>query len=419
MKKEAKIFLNKKEGVNMNIEIKRLNHTGDGIGEIDSKVIFVPKTIPGDIVTVDRIKDHGNYFIGMKKEFLEKNPNRIKISCPYYESCGGCQLMGMSYLEQLKYKESKVKDILKKYAGIEWEPEIIPSPLQENYRNKITLQVKNNQIGLFQTNTNDLVPIERCLLVKEKINDLLPILQKELNLSQVKQILIKEHQEQLMIMILGNPDIQQVKQVLKNKVSSIYVNDKHIIGKTKLEEKLGRYYYYISPKSFFQVNYDQTINLYNKIKEYLGKNNKNVLDLYCGAASIGIYVSDNCKKIKGIEQNVSSTDDAKENIIKNKLENIEVLLGDVGHLLEAKNTYDAIILDPPRTGLDKKTKVTLLKIKSPKLIYVSCNPITLARDIKELSHLYEIKDLTLFDMFPNTYHVECVVLLSLKNSLIL
>ena len=217
-----------------------------------------------------------------------------------------------------------------------------------------------------------------------------------------------------MIVFLGKIDANQVKKVLTNKVDSIYINKELITGLPKLTEQLGDYEYYISPQAFFQVNQKQTINLYNKVKEYLKTNNNNVLDLYCGSASIGIYVSNNCKKIIGIEQNPSSIEDANQNIIKNKLNNIEVIKGDVGRLLNANNTYDAIILDPPRSGLDKRTKETLLKIKSPKLIYVSCNPITLARDIKELSTLYEVNEVTAFDMFPHTYHVECVVLLKLK-----
>lgn len=399
----------------MNIEIKRLNHTGEGIGEIDKKIIFIPKTIPGDIVEIVKLQDHGKYYTGTVKNYQQKSQTHIPIPCPYYQVCGGCQIMGMSYKHQLKYKQDKIKDILKKYAGLEIIPNIIPSPSQEYYRNKITLHVKEGKLGLYKTNTNDLIPVKKCLLVKENINNIIPILQHEINLSKVEQIMIKEYQSQLMIQFLGNPNPDQIKDILKNKVNSIYINNKLIFGKPKLEEKLGKYIYQVSPQSFFQVNHDQTINLYNKVKEYLGNHNQHVLDLYCGAASIGIYVSDCCKKITGIEKNPSSIKDAKENILKNNLTNIEVIEGDVGHILQAKNVYDVIILDPPRSGLDKKTKSTLLKIKSPKIIYVSCDPITLSRDLKELSTLYEIKEVTALDMFPNTYHVECITLLTLKK----
>ena len=166
--------------------------------------------------------------------------------------------------------------------------------------------------------------------------------------------------------------------------------------------------------TFFQVNYNQAELLYDKIKEYLGSNNNKVLDLYCGTGSIGIYVSEGCKEVIGIEINKSSVRDANTNIELNDINNVRVIEGDVGRVLEFNTKYDAIIVDPPRSGLDKRTKNTLLEIRSNKIIYVSCDPITLARDLKVLSEYYEVKDMILVDMFPNTYHVESVVLLKLK-----
>lgn len=397
----------------MNIEIIRLNHTGEGIGKLNHKIIFVPKTIPQDKIKVKNIKEKKHYYTAEVDIYEERGPLFKEAICPYYKVCGGCQLMELSYQEQLKYKKDKVIDIFKKYTKIEINPKIIPSPRELNYRNKITLQVEKGKIGLYQTKSKKLVPIEKCYLVKEKINEIIPLLNK-LDKKEVNQIIIKEFQEKIMIQVKGKINTKDLISTLKEKVSSIYLNNEHIYGEKKLEEVLENKKYHISPNSFFQVNKEQTINLYKQVEKYLGKNNQNILDLYCGMASIGIFVSTSSKQITGIELNPSSIQDAKENIKINHLSNIKVKEGDVGSLLEVKNTYDAIIVDPPRSGLDKKTKDGILKIKSKKIIYVSCDPITLARDIDDLKEFYRLEEIKLFDLFPSTYHVESIALLILK-----
>lgn len=391
----------------------RLNHTGEGIGKYNDKVIFVGKTIPGDKILIQNIKDKKSYCTAEVAKYLERGSFFKKAVCPYYKVCGGCQIMELSYQKQLEYKINKVKDIFKKYAALEINPDIVASAREFYYRNKITLQVENGKIGLYQLKTKKLISIDKCCLVKEKINDIIPLF-VFLDLREVRQIVIKEFNEKVMVQVRGKVNEFDLIRILENKVSSIYVNDKLIYGIAKLEEVLDGMHYYISPNSFFQVNKGQTINLYNQVKEYLGSDNQNILDLYCGMASIGIFVNKASKHITGIELNSSSIKDARENIKRNHLGNIKVSEGDVGSLLEVENTYDAIIVDPPRSGLDKKTKSGLLKIKSKKIIYVSCNPITLARDIHDLKEFYQLEEIKLFDLFPNTYHIESIALLILK-----
>lgn len=398
----------------MEVSITKLNHTGEGIGLINGKIAFIPKTIPGDIVEAQITKEHKSYIEANVCNYKELSPNRVAISCPYYQECGGCQLMGLNYQEQLNYKKDKVINIINKYANLTINPTIKES-IQYQYRNKITLQVQNGKIGLYTLNSNYLIPITKCLLVSDTINNLINIISTKLNLSAISQIIIRKNNTQLMLWFKGKIDESILIQTLSSYVTSLYLNDKHLYGTTTITEKLGKYQFLISPASFFQVNHAQTINLYNQVKSYLGPNNNEVLDLYCGTGTIGIYVSDYCKQVTGIELNASSVKDAHNNIKLNNLTNIEIKQGAVGEVLEAKNTYDAIIVDPPRSGLDKQTKATLLKIKSPKLIYISCDPITLARDLNDLKILYQVKDITLFDMFPNTYHVESVVCLSIKE----
>lgn len=398
----------------MEVEVTKLNHTGEGIAKLNGKTIFIPKTIPGDIVDIKIIKEHKNYIEANVLKYLNHNKNRKSILCPYYKNCGGCQIMDLSYQEQLNYKLDKVKNILDRYASLNLNLSIKEStPYQ--YRNKITIQVKNGKLGLYSYNSHNLISINKCLLVSDNINNLINIIKNNLDLSQVSQIIIREANSQLMTNFIGQINISTLINSLSLYTHSIYLNDKLVYGSKTIVETLGDYKFNISPKSFFQVNHNQTINLYNQVKTYLGENNNEVLDLYCGTGTIGIYVSKNCKKITGIELNKSAVADAIENVKLNNLTNIEIREGDVGTLLDEKNTYDAIIVDPPRSGLDKRTREILLKIKSPKLIYISCDPITLARDINDLKEIYNIKDITLFDMFPNTYHVESVVLMELKK----
>ena len=398
----------------MEILIEGLNHTGEGIGKIDGKVIFVPKTIPGDLVVVENIRDFKTYYRGVVKKYIVNSNDRVNVECPYYGECGGCQLMGFSYLKQLEYKKDKVKNILKRYGDIDIDLDIILSDKIYGYRNKITLQVVDGKIGLYKCNSNELVEIDKCLLVSDKVNNLIKVVKDKLDITEVKNIVIREYQDNLMVQFIGNIVSDDVINILGKLVSIIYINDKLVCGNKNLEVELGDYKYKVSPYSFFQVNYNQAERLYDKVKEYLGINNNKVLDLYCGTGSIGIYVSDYCKEVLGIEINESSVRDAIENIKLNRLSNISVVKGDVGKVLKTGDEYDVIIVDPPRSGLDKKTKKTLLELKSKKIIYVSCDPITLARDLKVLGKFYDVKDMILVDMFPNTYHVESVVCLSLN-----
>ena len=307
----------------MEVTINRFNHTGEGIGVIDGKVIFVPKTIPGDIVKVKDITDFNTYFKGTLDKIITPSIDRITPKCPYYNLCGGCQLMELSYQEQLKFKKEKVINILNKYTNIDMDLDIIPSSNEFRYRNKITLQVSNGCLGLYQYNSNDLVKVEECLLVSDNINKLINLIKNNLDLNEVTNIMIREYNSNLMIQFIGNIDKKTVIKKLSNYVKTIYINDLLIYGDKNLEVKLGSYKYKVSPYSFFQVNYESATNLYDKVVEFLGTNNNNVLDLYCGTASIGIYISKSCKKITGIEINDSSVKDAYENIKLNNLNNMK------------------------------------------------------------------------------------------------
>lgn len=395
----------------MRVLIDRLNDTGEGIGKINNEIVFVEKTVPGDVVEVENIIKHKNYLEASPAKIIKNSSKRIPAPCPYYEKCGGCQIMNLNYPEQLAYKKEKVINIFKKYGDITVDPNIVFDK-EWNYRNKITLQAENNKIGLFKSKSNEIVEIDECLLISNSMNELIKFIKENIKLAGINQIMLREANNQHMVVFKGNIDNTEALK-LKNKVDSIYINNNHIYGTKEITTTLEKYTFKISKDSFFQVNHNQTIKLYNKVKEYLNKKKK-ILDLYCGTGSIGIYVSDNCQSILGIEINKQAIKDANINKKINNIENISFKCGDVANIITSKDKYDTIIVDPPRSGLSKKTRKILLEISPNYIIYVSCNPITLVRDIKELSSKYELKDIILFDLFPNTYHVETICLMERK-----
>ena len=399
----------------MKFKIERMNHTGEGIAKYNDIVFFIPKTIPGDVVEVKEkdIIHHKNYNQVLEYKIIKTSEKRLSIMCPYYQDCGGCQLMALSYKEQLEYKKNKVIDIFKKYTKLDINPQIIGTS-QYNYRNKITLHVNDNQIGLTEEGSNRIVPIKKCIITSEKINEIIPILQKKIDIKNISKITIRQMKNKIMLQFEGKINHKKTIESLSDHVDSIYENNNLIYGQPYLEESLSKYIFDISPNSFFQINLKGAEIIYNLVKEYIGKYNQNVLDLYCGTGSIGIYISEICKNVTGIELNKSSVDDAKRNIEKNNVDNIKVIQGNVGTVLTQEKHYDTIIVDPPRNGLDKKTVATLLKINANQIIYVSCNPITLARDVNILKENYHLSNITLTDMFPNTYHVESIILLERK-----
>lgn len=364
----------------MLVRIERMDHDGRGIGYINNKIVFVSNALPNELVDIKIIKEKSKYFIGEVINIIEKSPYRIESNCPYYDKCGGCDLMHLSYENELNYKADKVKNVLKKYACVNIEPIIVKSDLRENYRNKITLHKGNNKPGYVKRNSNEILDIDSCKLVSDSIN-------KYLQFNSVNEDVI----------------------VRCNEVGDVVsTSDKKIIM------TINNLKYQIDINSFFQVNSNVTSKVFNHIINFID-NDDIVLDLYSGVGTLSILASTKAKYVYGIEVNDYSYRNALDNIILNKISNIEFLCGKVSDKIDLiKDNFNTIITDPPRSGMDKYT-ISVIKSKLPKkIIYMSCDPITLARDIKLLSDNYYIDNITLFDMFPNTKHVECVCVLKLK-----
>lgn len=393
-------------------EIKALNHQGMGIGRINNKVVFVEDGLVGEKVLVKIVEDNKKYMVAKIVKRLTISKDRCKYDCIYYDRCGGCNIASLIYEKQLEFKKGKVIDIFKKYADILIDPKIIKTN-EYHYRNKIVMHVENGKMGYYEKNTNKVVPIDKCLIASDTINKILKKIEDNIDLNKVKQIMIRSTYKDSMVVIDGEVDIDSLIKALEF-VTSIYVNKKLVYGKSKIIEKIGDYLFYISSDSFFQVNTNQAYNLYNQVLTYANLNKDDVvLDLYCGTGTIGIYLAKYCKSVLGIEINEMAIMDANENKKLNNIDNISFINGSASIINKLEVKANVVVVDPPRSGLDNVTIDTLIKMKVDKIIYVSCDPMTLSRDIKRLSNVYKLEDITLFDMFAQDYHVESVCVLNL------
>lgn len=405
------------------VKIERLDHQARGIGRIDGKIIFVPKTLPDELIEVDIVLEKKKFYEGKISNILEKSITRKDPICPHFFECGGCQLLHIDYEQSLKFKQDKVFDIISRNVETTFLiNDIVASEDNLFYRNKITLQV-DNSIGYFKEKTNYIIPIDTCYIADKKINQIYQLIKDSISMDNINQIIIRSSKKtnESMIIFKTNNKVNKTEVIntLKNMVDSIYINEQLIYGKEKITEELLGYKFYISPTSFFQINTIQAEKLYERAIKYADiSNNDLVLDLYCGTGTIGILASKYAKKVVGIELNKEAINDANLNKKLNNISNIEFYAGDVGKILNKTNyNPDIVIVDPPRAGLDSLAISEILKIKPKKLVYVSCDLMTLARDLNILSKQFNIIELTPVDMFPQTSHVESVVKLKLKDNL--
>lgn len=389
-------------------KITDLDHLGNGITKQDKLIIFIPKTIPGDTIEYIITKSHKKYAEGRITKLIDPSPQRTVYSCPYYNVCGGCNISNLTYQEQLTYKKNKVTNIFKRYLDISINPTIIASPKEVNYRNKITYH-NDSKLGLV-TIDNQIIEIENCLLTSDKVNELFRQI-KKLDVALVKKIIIRECDNGLILNIDGQLNISNLKPMC----IAIYQNNNLVYQQERPYLSIGNIKYFVSEDAFFQINTSNISKLYDQVIKYGEFTPQDqIIDLYCGVGSISLYVSKYVKKVLGIEIVSSAIEAAKENAINNNITNTTFLCGDVEYLIDKCHDYNKVIVDPPRSGLDKHTINILNRSQAERIIYVSCDPMTLARDLKLLDN-YQLQDITLVDMFPQTHHVESVVLLHRKN----
>ena len=391
----------------MRVNIIKFDHFGRGIGKVNEKIIFVNKALPSEIVDVKVTNSKKNYLEGKVEKIITKSDNRVKPICPYYDKCGGCNFLHTTYEEEIRFKLEKGKELL---GNIDEFYEID----KLNYRNKVILHVKDNKLGLYEESSNNIVEIDYCYLLNDKINKVIKDLRKiDLSNYHFKEIIIKSNQDNILLDIDSEIDSDFINKF--NYIDTIICNGKIVKGRGFIEEIIDNKIFKITPRAFFQVNKEGLENINKIIKNFLSnKKINNVLDLYSGTSLWGILVSDYVRSVISIEINKESCQNAKDNIKKNNVKNIKVINGDVANYIDTFKDIDLVIIDPPRSGLSKKTREYLNIINSRYIIYVSCDMKTLQRDLRELNGNYNIICTNLVDMFRGTYHCESICLLERK-----
>ena len=434
------------------IEIVNLGEGGEGVGKVENFTVFVENVLPGEKVLVKISTVKKSYAVGKVEKILQESPQRVEPVCKKFFNCGGCQLQHLNYSAQLYFKKQKISDALQRIGKI-FDAEIFDTlgmvePF--NYRNKMQFPVgfdKKFVCGCYAKNSHKIIDLDNCLIQREENNKILRAVKKVAEKFQLQPydektgkgilrhicgrvgfgndlmvVLVtatknlpheKNFVQELLKELPSISTIQQNIQPQKNNVI-LGAETKILHGKKNISDKMGDLQFNISARSFFQVNTQQTEILYRTALNFAElSGNETVFDVYCGTGTISLFVAQKAKKVFGIEIEKSAIDDARINARQNKIFNAEFIIGDALKIipeLYAKNIFaDVVIVDPPRVGCDKKILETFAKMQPKKIIYVSCNPATLARDLSILKELnYFAKKIQPVDMFPFTSHVESV-----------
>lgn len=460
----------KKVGVNMDVKleinqtvlltIKRLGINGEGIGYYKRKAVFVPGTIPPEEVVVKITDVKKTYATGVPVKFKIKAAKRVEPFCKHFGVCGGCQIQHIDYDEQLQLKEEMLTQSLEKYSGIDLKDVTIKDMVgmknPTHYRHKSQMPVRNTKYGLttgfYEVNTNNLVPITDCPIHAEHINLINQHVIEICNEHEIfafdpktmkgllRYIVIREsHQtgeiQVTLVITIFNKALHKVaNDIIKlPNVESVGISKNHdkqsieifgpeveiLAGKNYISDGIGKIRYDLKPKAFYQLNPSQAIKLYTEIKRHLDfENEKVIIDAYSGAGAISMFLAPFAEKVIGIDSSKESVYSALHNKKINDFKNVDFVLGETNVALEKLYKHninpDVIIIDPPRSGLDDKTIDLLLRKTVKKIIYVSCNPSTLAKNLKQLTKKYQLKTVIPFDMFPHTAHIESINVLIRK-----
>lgn len=450
--------LSKNDKIELNIDA--LTSEGSGVGRYNGLAVFVNDTVPGDRIIAHIIKRSKNYAVGKIEKILSPSPSRIESDCPYSQRCGGCSFRNMTYDEELKYKLSRVNDSLERigHLAIQTE-EIIGARSVDYYRNKAQYPVSVCEgelfAGFYAYKSHRIIPCSDCRLQPKDFEQGIKAFEKWVEAADVtsydensgkgllRHIYFRKGfaTDALMACAVINGDsipkadllIELLSKNLPN-LKSVVVNinksktnvilgktSKTIWGSDTISDRLLGKSFVISPNSFYQVNHSQCERLYERAKEYAGLTGSEVLlDLYCGVGTIGLTMADGVKRLVGIEIIPQAVENAKINAALNNITNAEFICADAAKgaelLREEGITPDVIILDPPRKGCDKALLDTVVQMAPKKIVYVSCDSATLARDLEILKNKdYITQRVTAVDMFPRTPHVEAVAQIVRNN----
>ncbi len=433
-----------------------LNHDGLGVFKINDMTVFASNALVGEKCQLEIEKVNSNYCTAKVIKTLNSSPNRVKPICKHFMDCGGCDIMHLNYQSQLAFKEKMGIETLKRIGHIQNVNSlgIVGMKNPYYYRNKVQVpfsKINNKTIcGFYRKNTHFIIPFDECYIQTNESNDIIKFIKNLANEYHIdgyvennkqgilRHVLIRKNcQEEYMIILVVkrdqlNNEKEIVEKIIKRYpyVKSILINvqekDSNVIlgektriiyGKDELIDDILGYKFVLSHKSFFQVNHEQTENLYKIVREFADlKESDILLDAYCGVGTIGITLSKFCQKVYGIEIVPQAIANAKENSKINNVNNIEFYLGAAEEVIQKLDVhFNCAVFDPPRKGCDQVFLNTIMNKNIDKLVYVSCNVATLARDLNILSEKYEIKKLKFVDMFPHSADVETVCLLAKLN----
>lgn len=449
------------------IDITGMTHEGQGVGKIDSFTVFVEGASIGETVKTKIIKVTKSYAVGKLLEILEKSPDRVEPFCTSYKRCGGCSLQHLKYEAQLKYKTGVVKDALKRIGKIEdvviHDAIGMQTPL--NYRNKAQFPVGLADgkpiLGFYAKRSHEIIDNKECGIqdpvsngIREIVRDF--IIENEISVYDettqkglIRHLMVRsgfKTGEVMVVVVINGRDIPKRQELVEKliavdlgqnsdgkafKVTSVFLNinkkDTNVIlgeknikiyGSNTITDYIGKYKFNISPHSFFQVNPVQTEVLYGKALEYAALTGKEtVFDLFCGIGTISLFLSEKAKKVYGVEVVEAAMLDARKNAEVNGVHNAEFIVGEaekvIPEIYESGVRADVVVVDPPRKGCDEVLLKTLVDMQPERIVYVSCNPSTLARDLNYLEgNGYKAVEVQPVDMFPWTYHVEAIILMT-------
>lgn len=454
MLKNNKKTIDFKVGDTLQVECTGLGHNGEGVCRYDGLALFVPLVLPGEKAEIEVVEMKKRHGIGRLIRIIDPASSRVEPPCPYYGICGGCQLQHLSYSDQLFWKKRTVEDAFSRIGHLSDIKinDVIGMDEPWYYRNKMQLPVgKEKQeivIGCYQQGTHQVVNTPKCLIQSEWNNQALakvlelvkelkvPVYSEATHTGWLRHVMGRSNRrgEGILVLVGTTAELPQGKEkwvealkeipglrgiilnVNEGRTNTVVGRENHLIwGDASIQETLGDFEFSLSGTAFFQVNPVQTEILYNKVVEAANlTGNETILDAYCGTGTIALYLASKAKKVIGIERHVGAVEDAKENARANKISNCEFWTGDVESYLEQINQLglDVIVVDPPRTGCSPKLLETLSQTPAKKMVYVSCNPSTLARDAGLLAQEgWTVKNVQPVDMFPQTSHIECVALI--------
>ena len=397
--------------MHINLTINRLDNQGRGISYYNNKIVFIYDALIDEEVEVEIIKETSKYYLGRAVNIIKTSNHRLQPKCAYYDKCGGCSLMHLSFDKQQEFKLDKVKALFNKYANIDVPIKFIESNKDLFYRNKIELNVHNNTYSYYNHDSHDSCDIARCLLANNTINEIIDY-HSFMNIKN-GDITIRTNYNNELLLIVKCDHFEFFNDPPEN-VIGVIVNDKTVYGNNYFFDMIGEYKFKVSYDSFFQINN----YIANEIFKILNNNleGNTLLDLYCGSGVMGISLKDKFNKIIGIEKVKNAIVDANDNAALNNVNNYKFYAGDTSDILQTiEDKIDTVVVDPPRSGLNDKTLNDILNIYPDKIGYISCDPMTLSRDLNILKDHYDINKVYALDMFPNTYHVETVVILNKKN----